>query len=431
MSAKILKWAGLMLVGLVLIGLAANAIFIGTTEARLERQRAAIRAAGDPLTLADLARRPIPPESNAATYLRQARAGGDAIYNELGPAPRISTYLGIENPLSADDRKRLAAVFSAHPDVIPLLQQAAACPDYDPQLDCTVPAGAFIDNILSGTQEFRGASGVLQLRVRWLVADGQYDEALRTALLILRLARHSARNPMIVNYMVTLTLQGSAVNSANLVLRSGLVSKEVRDPLDAELVFHERMEGFAETLKSERAYTLACFHDTIPMRDFWLVGRGMWNRQESACLDLYSAIIAAARDPGPFRDVRPVLQALETAALAGPRKSILAGLLIPVFDAAFLGVARTRAVIRSLRVFAALQTHVPAGSREEPKLTALGLPASTITDPFTGDPLRVKYTPRGWVVYSVGQNLQDDVGKIDDPVQGDVGVGPPPEKPAH
>ncbi len=74
----------------------------------------------------------------------------------------------------------------------------------------------------------------------------------------------------------------------------------------------------------------------------------------------------------------------------------------------------------------ALQTHVPAGSSKAPKLTDLGLPAETIADPFTGEPLHVKKTPRGWIVYSVGPNFQDDGGKIDNPVTGDIGVGPPP-----
>ena len=83
----------------------------------------------------------------------------------------------------------------------------------------------------------------------------------------------------------------------------------------------------------------------------------------------------------------------------------------------FQAVADTRSMIRSLRVLNALQTHVPAGSNEVPKLTELGLPAETITDPFTGEPLHVKKTPQGWLVYSVGPNFQDDGGKLDDPAQ--------------
>ena len=45
---KILKWTAVVLLGLVAIGLVANACFVWITDTRLERQLAAIRAAGDP-----------------------------------------------------------------------------------------------------------------------------------------------------------------------------------------------------------------------------------------------------------------------------------------------------------------------------------------------------------------------------------------------
>jgi hypothetical protein len=50
-------------------------------------------------------------------------------------------------------------------------------------------------------------------------------------------------------------------------------------------------------------------------------------------------------------------------------------------------------------------------------------------DPFTDEPLHVKKTPRGWLVYSVGPDFKDDGGKLDG--RSDIGVGPTPsEKPA-
>ncbi len=58
-----------------------------------------------------------------------------------------------------------------------------------------------------------------------------------------------------------------------------------------------------------------------------------------------------------------------------------------------------------------------------PKLSELGLPAEATIDPFNGEPLHVKRLPQGWLVYSVGRNLQDDGGKLDD--NSDIGVGPP------
>ena len=56
---RILKWTGIILGGLVAVGLVANAVFVRITDAQLQRQLAAIRKADDPLTLAELAPKPI------------------------------------------------------------------------------------------------------------------------------------------------------------------------------------------------------------------------------------------------------------------------------------------------------------------------------------------------------------------------------------
>ena len=173
----------------------------------------------------------------------------------------------------------------------------------------------------------------------------------------------------------------------------------------------------------------------LPGRNFWLVSRGYWNRQESACLELSRAFIALADDPRPYCDVEPAIERQKPAGTKpsdqqlnnpGSGMSVFAASEFPSYKAVYAAGVRTRARIRTLRVLNALQTHVSAKSGETPKLTALGLPAETTTDPFNGEPLHVKRTPRGWLVYSVGRNLQDDGGKIEDPANGDVGVGPPP-----
>jgi hypothetical protein len=67
-----------------------------------------------------------------------------------------------------------------------------------------------------------------------------------------------------------------------------------------------------------------------------------------------------------------------------------------------------------------------AGSNRIPQLRKLGLSAAATVDPFSGGGLSIKKTARGWLVYSVGPNLKDDGGKIEDPIDGDIGLGPPP-----
>ncbi len=411
---KILKWTGIVLGGLVAIGLIANAIFVWITDARLERQLAEIRAAGDPVTLADLARPPIPPEKNAATYLRRAEAGMAAIEKETMHVHSVSECPGFL--MLPEDQKAVKAAFAAYPNVIPLLEQAAACPDYDAQPDYTLPPQEFETKLLDFMSKVRSPGRVLGYRAELLVAEGNRDEAVRTALLVFRLARHFDHNPMIINYLVAIAVRGYAIRSANEALQTGPVSKEVRDALDSELAIQQPMEGFVWAFKSERPYVVAKFRDGV--FNFWW-GRGIWYSEKSACLELFPTFIALAADPGPYRRIEQTID-------AKGKKSILASLLFPALKAAYNAVARVKAEIRSLRVLNALQTHVAAGSDAVPKLTDLDLPAEAITDPFNGEPLHVKKTPQGWLVYSVGPNLQDDGGKVDDPNNGDVGVGPPP-----
>lgn len=410
---KILKWTGIVLGALVAIGLVINAWWVRTTDTRLERQLAEIRADGDPLSLADLARPPIPPGQNAATYLRQAHADIAAIEKETMALHPVSECPGFLMP--PEDQKTIKAALAAYPNVIPLLEQAAACPDYDAQLDYTLLPKEFLANSLDVLQKPRSADRVLRAWAMLLVAEGDRDEAVRTSLVIFRLGRHFDRNPLIIGGLVALAVRGSAIVSVNAALQTGPVSKQIREALDAELALQERTEAYTWGLRSERAFTLDSFRSIVPLRNFWLINRGIWNTQESACLDIYPTLIALAGSPGPYREVEQTIDSKE---------SVLAALLFPAIKAAYVAVTRTQAQIRCLRVLNALQTHALAESNEVPKLTELGLPAETTTDPFTGEPLHVKRLPQGWLVYSVGNNFQDDGGKLDD--NSDIGVGPPP-----
>ena len=54
-------------------------------------------------------------------------------------------------------------------------------------------------------------------------------------------------------------------------------------------------------------------------------------------------------------------------------------------------------------------------------LRKLGLPADAMIDPFTEMPLFIRKTESGWLIYSVGFDLKDNGGDVD---QRDVGIAP-------
>jgi hypothetical protein len=416
---KILKWIGIVLGGLVVLGLILNAGFIWITNTRLERQLAAIRATGDPLTPTDLARPPIPPEQDAATYLNQTLSDCYAIDKNWDRYWKWRGERSAEDPMPPEIQKLLEDTFSIHPNLIPLLDQASHCPDYDAKIDFTAfdnQKEFFEKTLLPCLQQPRSLARILEARSYLLVAKGKYNEAVQNDLILLRLTRLWDHNPFIASYLTTITIRGMALYSIHEALQAGPISNDVRNALDAELALQEPMAGFAQILKSERVFVVGSYMNTLPGRNFWLVSRGRWNIQEADCLSMFPSLIVLANDPDAYRKA--------ISALEG-QGSILADLLKPALNAAFAAMTRVRAEIRCLRVLNAIQARGLEGSEKAPKLSELGLPPETTTDPFNGQPLHVKKLPEGWLIYSVGSNLEDDGGTVlDDPVKGDTGVGP-------
>ena len=374
-------------------------------------------AAGDPLSIAELARPPIPPEQNAATYLRRVATDAAAIDKELWEIPEWKDYIcgRLTYPVPPGVHKALAAVFRAYPRVIPLLQQAAACSDYDARLDYTLPPNEFTAQLSDFAVKYRDYARALAYWSKLMVAEGNRDEGVRSALVLLRLARHFDQNSLFIDHVIVITMCLIAIDEANFALQTGPISAKVRDALEAELAIHERTDRLIPALKNERASSLDNCR-AWQGRNIWLVGRPLCNWRTSDRVEVYNAMIATLESSGSYRHHFERMQEIAST------RPVFSG-----FPPMLTVSVRMRAMIRSLRVLSALQTHVPKGSGKIPRLSELGLPAETTTDPFNGEPLHVKRLPEGWLIYSVGEDLKDDGGKLPPcELPCDYGVGPPP-----
>jgi hypothetical protein len=413
---RILKWIGISTGAAITILLMANAYFVWSTGTRLERRLRALRQAGDPVLLADLARAPIPPEQNADVFLRRAAADLDAIQKDLlAWYPKTGCPTGT---LSPADQERLETLFAAYPKLMPLLEQAANCPGYDPQLDGTLPTTQFLGPFMEHSTKHRVLTRVLRARTALLLSQGRTDQALATQILALRLARHWRREPLIIGYLMTVACENVAMDGVNQVLQAGPVSASARQALDAELVLHDTMEGHNWALRTERSYSLSSVQEMLGS-GFWLT-RGFVNDLTLRLVELFDRYLEKAARP--YAAVVSERHAA-TRFRSGPNPyGALVTLLEPALAAAREPAERVRAMSRSLRVLGALQVHASPGSNRVPNLNDLGLPAEATIDPFSGKPLHVKKLPQGWMVYSVGSNLVDDGGKLD--WKTDIGVGP-------
>jgi hypothetical protein len=418
---KVFKWTAICVAVLIAVLLIANAYFVWSTGTALERRLAELRAAGEPVQLSDLVREPTSPERDAGIPLRRAEGDLEAMQNELATLyPRMLLPKGV---LSPADREKLRKVFDAYPRVIPLLEQAAACPDYVPQIQGTSATSQFLQPNMDRITKHRVLARVLRARTTLLAAEGRPDDAVANTTLALRIARHWLREPLIIGYLVTLACQDVAVDGLNEGLRAGPVSPAARQALDAELALHDSLDGLRWALRTERSFSLASVRE-FPNAQLW-ISRGFSNKLQLSFLDAFDQEIARTEIPYPELMNRKAKPGGD-GGLLNPLKALV-NLLGPALDSARVAAERARATSRCLRVLNALQTREAAIGDQPPKLSDLRLPPQATIDPYNGEPLHVRKSSEGWIVYSVGTNLVDDEGSLED--RRDVGLGPVRKEP--
>ncbi len=426
-----LKFVGLGLVALVALLVIYAAVADYRASARLERKIAELHAAGEPTELVDLAREPIRPENNAATYFDRAESDILAVNKEVWATYEAAS----EGDQKAFDALRLTpalqnsirSALEAYPQAMALLERAADCTDYDPQLimkDATgnvvADMGKLVADLLPKIQNQRAAMRVLDYHALLMIADGKPDEAISDTLLMLRLNRKFEQDTMMVGYLVAVACRDVAIHRVNQLLRAGPVSAGACDALDRELALADEIGPYQRALKRERVYGLQMFSDLArqrsqfgPVNLEWLLC-GMFKNDECSYLDAFSEQIAAASRP---------YSELDDATFR--KAGVLTRLLLPSLSGFHGAQRRDQTRIRCLRILNAIQRHEPIDAGEF-NLAALGLPAEATIDPINGEPLHVKKSHDGWLIYSAGWNQKDDGGNLDEQKDLDIGLGPTP-----
>lgn len=395
---KFLVWTTLSVGALAIAFLLFFAYFTWSTSRELERRLTELRAEGAPLSIADFARQPIPPETNAAVFLQRANDEVEAVWKELTAMHPKGSIPLLE--LSEAEIKKLDDLFAAHPNLMPLLEQAAACPDYDSQADVAAPPTAFLQPSYDRVSRFRDVIRLLQARSRLLTAKGRLDDAVANQILMLQLCEAWSAEPLLTSYLAGVACRGLAVAGANEILRAGPVAPASREALDAALARLDASDDLLWAIRSERAFSLSSIQDLVK-KGLWVPGV-MSNSVALKFLDFYDQLLEHASQPYWQSRYEPRFQA------GWNPLDVMITLLLPAMQSTREAGERTRAISRCLRVLNAIQAHemteVPAN------LDGLGLPKEATIDPFNGEPLKVKKLPGGWLIYSVGKDRKDEDG---------------------
>jgi hypothetical protein len=116
----------------------------------------------------------------------------------------------------------------------------------------------------------------------------------------------------------------------------------------------------------------------------------------------------------PWTRQRQFLQTLTEQSRAEVKtgKVRLKNYLVPAHDKTCVTEMQKIAQLRCVQVALAAEQFRMIHQRWPASLKELSLPAATLLDPFTDQPLHLKATPFGLVIYSVGPDNKDDDGKV-------------------
>lgn len=416
------RWAiGL---GIVLgILLLVNAVLAWRTESRFEQLVAAVRAEGDPASIAELEPPPIPAEQNAAALVDELSprfAAFEKEYNNF-----FDTELGKQldalqpGELPTDEQAaEMGAILDRYADLEQQILAAMSAPQYASTADFSLDFNPFLAAQLTRLQRLKGIARFVDWRVQTLLVEGDQQAAIDWSLSLLRFSSLCRGEPTLVSYLVTIAIRGIALHDLYQSLLAGPIDEATHAKVDEVLQQLEEDANLQNVLRTERAISISASIEQGWKRAPPVIGKLVgWpiKRYFQGPIELFDDILPLA--------VVPYYQAQQEfqsgGKLAVPTgKGVMADLLVPSVEAALKANARDIALIRSLRVLNALQQ---AGD-DAVGLADIDLPAEVTTDPFTGGPLIVKKTDDGWMVYSVGEDQTDDGGLFDDAK--DFGFGP-------
>ena len=414
------------LLGVVSVALGCWAIY---SRSSLSGRIEAIRAAGCPATIPDLAPKPIPAEDDAAAQLAAVAERFDEFAREQGrfyktPAGLAYEERRVRNEAAAlEELAAIRAIVEQYPDLDAAIERAASRQAYASRLDFSLPQPQFLQAMIDRSSDIRTVARFVQWQMELAIAEGRSDMAAEKGIQLLRLAALYDAEPGLNHSLVAMVVRqhaASGIYDALVADENHSVTPELRRQLDLELIRFDPQETLRHAITTERACVISAVQAHIggmsaivantvglPMKAIYV---------ES--IDVIEPVLELVDQPWHETFAPSNQNVLQGTAGLGVFASQMASAFKAQFDAAH----RTSAVLRSLRAFNALQRYAEEHGAEAAGLADLQLPAEATVDPFTGKPLIAKSVDGSWSVYSVGKDGVNDGGEFATPK--DSGVGP-------
>ena len=405
--------------------------------ARLAARVKAMRDAGEPTTMAELAKAyPDPPKGqNAAPLFNQAfklmKERGD---DDAGDLPLVGT--GEMPDVAADFPPDLLADIQAYlrdnAKIIELLRKGAELEGCKFDLDFTKGPGMLLPHLSS----MRQAARLLALEAIVRTETAKPDAAAESLRTTLRLGRALRREPVLITTLVRIACDAIAVGQVERWVSRSAPSPRALQRVEETLRAEADPSILKQVFLGERCFGMDIYQtyvlkpggaDTLrllgaPDPHAWgllrLVPRAYFKSDMVNYIDLMNAYVAAVHKPYPESFVAGgrVGRELEEKLTKSPaRIYVVSRMILPALGRVFSTAQRHMAQLDSARLGLAALRYKAAHKRLPDTLDALvpDFIEAVPPDPFDGKPLRYRKEKGGFVIYALGENGADDAGDIE------------------
>jgi hypothetical protein len=419
------------LVALILVLFLCGFVAWNLRTPRQDPQIDAIRKAGYPVTPKELDewyQRP-PDAQNATLIYTNAFAKIAAASNAFDQITGWTMPKRGE-PIATGDKNEFNALLGTNREPLVLLDSATALPNYRYPLDMT---GGF-NIVLSHLPAIKHAVTILCARAVLETAEGNSEAATQSFLSAGHLAGSLTVEPLLISQLVECANWAVVSKRTEWSLNAGNFSPDQLERLQRMFAAAEN-NAFYRGLAGERVCGCAVFDDAKSQAGLLanplgspssgdklkmqlaidaLKATGIFQKDRSFYLSQMSNLIAVAKLPYPDR-----FTASQNLSLVAPNKFyLISRMLLPALGKSISRDANRTAIMRVTETALAIERFRRSNSNSLPENLAELVPAylaAVPQDPFDGKPLRFKKRDQGYVVYSVGSDLQDDGGAERDP----------------
>ena len=323
-------------------------------------------------------------------------------------------------------QKLIAEYLSDNAESLRLLHEAASMKSCRYPVDLSKGINTLLPHLIF----FRKAAWLLDLEAIQRTEEQQPQPAVESIIASLGVSRSLDQEPMIISYLVNVACVGITRESLERLLnRTSLTDAQLLE-LSAAIQEPDKQEAFTRAFVGERCMHLDTFlglrtgkillNELYYPRDegsFWprcfitvYTATGLLERDEREYLDMMDRYVKATQLLPPENIAAFTAVEENVGHLTGWR--VLTRLSLAARGQMVIKAARCDAMIRDTQAALAVERYRLANGKLPSQLSDLVptfLP-SVPSDPFDGKPLRYKTLAKGYVVYSVGDDREDNGG---------------------